>query len=74
MNNIKFKTEEIGVDNRTRTIVKTVIIPEKVRTEEFSLVDKEKELDELKRILVGAQADVDRVEEEIVEIKRQLDI
>jgi len=70
----KFKTKEIGIDSKTRTIIKTEKVPATTQDSEFRLEEKEKELENLGQSLSDTQKRIDELEVEISVIKSELEI
>lgn len=70
----KFKTQEVGIDDLTRTIIKVKEVPVSIQNIEFKLEDKIKELNDSKESLINMQKRIDELELEIIEIKSQLNI
>ena len=69
----KFKTSETDIDNETRTIVKTKDVTEEKR-EEFTLEQKENQLESLKEQRMNTEKQIVDLEAEIAEVKTALKI
>ena len=68
----KFKTDETGIDNQTRTIISTEVVME-TRIQEFTLEQFENGLEGLLDSKVSVEKQINSNEAEIAEIKKQLD-
>ena len=68
-----FKTSE-DVDVQTKTIVKSVPVPSTTQTTEFTLEQKKNELASAKQAVLDAQARVDDLTKEILDVKKALSI
>ena len=67
-----FKTDETGIDNRTRTIISTEVVTE-TRIQEFTLEQFENGLEGLLDSKVSVEKQITDKAAEIAEIKKQLD-
>lgn len=74
MTTYKFKTDETGIDDKTRTIIKTEPVPATTKDTEFSLEQKEKELVEAEQALIDNQMRIDKLKTEIAKVKSDLKI
>ena len=68
----EFKTDEEGIDNRTRTIISTDVVTE-TRIREFTLEQSENGLEGLLDSKVSVEKQITDKTAEIAEIKNQLD-
>ena len=74
MDTYKFKTDETGIDDLTRTIIKSVPMPAESQDTEFTLEQKENELAGAEKSLVDTKKKIDELKAEITEIKLALNI
>ena len=74
MDTYKFKTDETGIDDLTRTIVKSVPVPATSQDTEFTLEQKENELAGAEKSLVDTQTRIDDLKAEIAAAKTTLNI